>query len=124
MLLGVKSWQVATAAEATAPLIGPDTAVVPLQNGVEAPETVARVLGRRHALGGTCKVIARVAEPGRIVDVGLERLTTEDERSRFLSGYAQRRGLDDAGDAFLRRVEQLRERIAPDETRRLPPARD
>src|SRR5215510_7106081 len=35
VLLGVKTWQVAEAAEAMRPLLGPDTIVVPLQNGVE-----------------------------------------------------------------------------------------
>src|SRR5687768_17750733 len=37
ILVTVKSWQVSEAAEAIRPLVGPDTAVIPLQNGVEAP---------------------------------------------------------------------------------------
>src|SRR5437763_14887357 len=36
VLLGVKAWQVADAATALRPMIGPKTFVVPLQNGVEA----------------------------------------------------------------------------------------
>src|SRR6266487_4733394 len=37
VLVSVKAWQVPDAALAMRPLIGPDTFVVPLQNGVEAP---------------------------------------------------------------------------------------
>src|SRR5215468_3948563 len=36
VLLGVKAWQVQVAARALAPAIGPNTFVVPLQNGVDA----------------------------------------------------------------------------------------
>jgi 2-dehydropantoate 2-reductase len=45
ILLGVKAWQVNEAADAMQPMIGPDTFVVPLQNGVEAPSHLAAVLG-------------------------------------------------------------------------------
>lgn len=37
VLVGVKAWQVPESAHAIRPLLGPDTGVVPLQNGVEAP---------------------------------------------------------------------------------------
>jgi 2-dehydropantoate 2-reductase len=50
VLLGVKAWQVTEAAEALRPMIGPETIVVPLQNGVEAPSELAAQLGARHAL--------------------------------------------------------------------------
>ena len=38
VILGVKAWQVVDAAESMRPMIGPNTFVVPMQNGVEAPE--------------------------------------------------------------------------------------
>jgi 2-dehydropantoate 2-reductase len=47
VLLGVKAWQVPEAALAMRPLIGEDTFVVPLQNGVDAPSQLAAVLGKR-----------------------------------------------------------------------------
>jgi 2-dehydropantoate 2-reductase len=37
VLLGVKAWQVPDAAEAIRPMVGSETVVLPLQNGVEAP---------------------------------------------------------------------------------------
>ncbi|HEY7690235.1 MAG TPA: 2-dehydropantoate 2-reductase, partial [Dongiaceae bacterium] len=45
VILGVKAWQVREAAEAMRPVIGPDTFVVPLQNGVDAPAELSAVLG-------------------------------------------------------------------------------
>ncbi|MGH7536583.1 MAG: ketopantoate reductase family protein, partial [Gemmatimonadales bacterium] len=72
VLLGVKAWQVAEAAEAMRPLLGPRTFVVPLQNGIEAPERLAEVLGPAKVLGGLCRIIGYVVAPGHIRHVGVE----------------------------------------------------
>lgn len=72
ILLGVKTWQVAEAAEAMRPMVGPRTFVVPLQNGVEAPERLAEVLGAEHVLGGLCQIIGYVVAPGQIRHAGVE----------------------------------------------------
>ncbi|UCC86374.1 MAG: 2-dehydropantoate 2-reductase [Anaerolineales bacterium] len=72
VLVGVKAWQVPQAAQAMRPLIGPDTMVVPLQNGVEAPTQLAEALGSRHALGGLCKIISSLVGPGHIRHAGIE----------------------------------------------------
>lgn len=71
VLLGVKAWQVAEAAEAIRPLVGSRTCVVPLQNGIDAPERLAAVLGQRHVLGGLCRILAYIAEPGHIRHAGV-----------------------------------------------------
>jgi len=72
VILGVKTWQVAEVAPSLTPLLGADTAVLPLQNGVDAPRELSRALGAGHVLGGTCRVVARVAAPGRIEHIGVE----------------------------------------------------
>jgi 2-dehydropantoate 2-reductase len=64
VILGVKAWQVTDAARAMRPMIGPETVVMPLQNGVEAHEQLAAVLG------GTCGTISYVVAPGRIRSIG------------------------------------------------------
>ncbi|MDT8306637.1 MAG: 2-dehydropantoate 2-reductase, partial [Anaerolineae bacterium] len=66
VLLAVKTWQVPAAAAALRPLIGPDTVVVPLQNGVEAPDQLSAALGEEHAAAGLCSLITSVAAPGVI----------------------------------------------------------
>ena len=66
VLVAVKTWQLGDAARAMAPLVGPATMVVPLENGVEAPEELGQVLGAEHVLGGLCRILAYVVGPGRI----------------------------------------------------------
>ena len=70
ILVAVKAWQVTEAARALQPLVGPNTVVVPLQNGVEAPARLAGVLGDRHVLGGFCRIVSYISEPGRICQAG------------------------------------------------------
>jgi len=72
ILVGVKAWQVPQAAEAMRPLVGPETFVVPLQNGVEAPDQLVEVLGADHVLGGLCRIVSFVTEPGHVRHAGLE----------------------------------------------------
>jgi 2-dehydropantoate 2-reductase len=70
ILVGVKAWQVPEAARAMRPLVGPETFVVPLQNGVEAPAQLAAVLGDQRVLGGFCRIVSLIVEPGHIRQVG------------------------------------------------------
>ncbi|MCS6883003.1 MAG: 2-dehydropantoate 2-reductase [Oscillochloridaceae bacterium] len=72
LLVAVKTWQLIEAAPALAPLIGPETAVLPLLNGVEAHDILAAALGQDHVLGGLCRIIAYIAAPGVIRHVGAE----------------------------------------------------
>jgi 2-dehydropantoate 2-reductase len=72
VLVGVKAWQVPEAAEAMRPLVGPETLVLPLQNGLEAPTQLAAVLGDQHVLGGLCGLFCYVAGPGHIRHAGTE----------------------------------------------------
>lgn len=71
VLLAVKTWQVKEAAERLAPLLRPESAVLTLQNGVEAPDEVARVCGREHVIAGVCRLMSYVAEPGVIRHAGV-----------------------------------------------------
>ncbi len=72
VLVAVKAWQVPEAAETMGPLLGENTCVLPLQNGVEAPQQLIAVLGQEAILGGMCKIISLVAGPGRIHHLGAE----------------------------------------------------
>ncbi len=72
ILVGVKAWQVPEAAEAVKPMIGPQTVVLPLQNGLEAPSQLSEILGSQHVLGGLCGLFCYVAGPGHIVHAGTD----------------------------------------------------
>jgi 2-dehydropantoate 2-reductase len=70
VLLGVKAWDVRAAAEAIRPMIGATTGVLTLQNGVEAPIEVAKVVGKDHVIVGAANVRCLIAGPGRLRHVG------------------------------------------------------
>lgn len=72
VLVTVKAWQVSDAAKVMKPVVGPETFVLPLQNGIEAPSQLAAVLGHEHVLGGLCGLISYVVEPGHICHAGTD----------------------------------------------------
>jgi len=69
VLLATKTYQLDEAARSLQPLIGAGTAVVPLLNGVDAPDRLAAILGPGPVLGGLCYVGSYVAAPGVIKQV-------------------------------------------------------
>jgi 2-dehydropantoate 2-reductase len=70
----VKMYDLAAAASLIQPLIGPHTAVITLQNGVEAVEIVAAQVPRANVVGGVAYVAAVIAEPGLIRHTSLDAL--------------------------------------------------
>lgn len=70
VLLAVKTWQLAPVLEKLPALLGPDTAVITVQNGVEAPDQVAAAVGRAAVLPGIAKIFAQLDGPGRVVHLG------------------------------------------------------
>ena len=74
VFLTVKMYDVDAAAATLGPLLGPDTMVVTLQNGVEATDMVARHVGRARAAGGVAYVAAVIDAPGVIRHTALDAL--------------------------------------------------
>ena len=72
VIVGVKAWQVPEAARAIKPLVGPNTTVLPLQNGVDAVTQLTAELGRESVIGGLCKIVSFVVAPGHIRHAGFE----------------------------------------------------
>ena len=70
VILGVKAWQVPEAARAIKPIVGANTTVLPLQNGVEAVPQLVDELGRDNVVGGLCRIVSFVVEPGHIRHAG------------------------------------------------------
>lgn len=66
VLVAVKAWQIRDAVANIAPLLGRDTVVVPLENGVDAPEVLVETVGAAHAAGGLCAIVSFIVEPGHI----------------------------------------------------------
>jgi 2-dehydropantoate 2-reductase len=74
VLLAVKTWQLADAAAAIRPLLGPETVVVPLENGIDAPDVIADVIPGQHVLGGLCAIVSFIVTPGHIRHAAFEPL--------------------------------------------------
>jgi len=70
VLFCVKLWDVESAGAAIKPLVGPNTAVIPLQNGIDAAERLAPILGKEAVMGGVAQISATIAEPGVIRQTG------------------------------------------------------
>ena len=70
VLFCVKLWDVESAGAHIKPLIGPDTAVIPLQNGIDAAERLIPILGESAVMGGVAQISASITAPGVIQQVG------------------------------------------------------
>ena len=70
VLFAVKLWDTEKAAEQMKPLIGPDTRVITLQNGVDSYERIAPIIGAEHAIPGVTYVVSVIDRPGVIKQVG------------------------------------------------------
>jgi 2-dehydropantoate 2-reductase len=74
VLFCVKSFDTEAAAVAIRPVVGPDTGVLSIQNGIDNEDRIARVVGPGHVLGGTAQVFSVIAEPGVISHLFLGRI--------------------------------------------------
>ena len=70
VLFTVKTYHNSVAIPAMRPLVGPDTAILTLQNGVECHLQVAAELGPGHALPGAYWTASSVESPGVIASIG------------------------------------------------------
>ncbi|MGK2858138.1 MAG: ketopantoate reductase family protein [Thermoanaerobaculia bacterium] len=70
VVVAVKLWDTESAAKAIVPLVGPETTVISLQNGVEKDDVIAGIVGRDHLVGALTYIIARIVEPGVIAHMG------------------------------------------------------
>jgi 2-dehydropantoate 2-reductase len=86
----VKLWDLEHVAEQIRPIIGSQTAVIPLQNGVDAAERLIGVLGREPVMGGMAFVTGTIAAPGVIRQTGAYQQMTFGELDGRISERGQR----------------------------------
>ena len=70
VLFCVKLWDVESSGEQIRPLMGDDTAIIPLQNGVDASERLIPILGAHHVMGGTAVLTGSIVAPGVVRQSG------------------------------------------------------
>ena len=86
VVFAVKLADVEGAAERLRPLLHERTLVLCFQNGVEAPETVARVIGAQHARIGVAYIASAIAAPGIVRQTGtMQRMQVGPGAERYVA---------------------------------------
>jgi 2-dehydropantoate 2-reductase len=70
VLFAVKLWDTESAAAQIKPIVGPETVVIPFQNGVESIERLRKVLPERAVMGGSAYIATHIKSPGVIEHTG------------------------------------------------------
>jgi 2-dehydropantoate 2-reductase len=99
VLLSCKAYGLEQAMVDMAPAVGPDTAILPLLNGMRQLDLLDARFGAQHVLGGQCIIAATLDERGGVRHLNQSHSLTFGERDGSVSGRMQRitRELSDAG---------------------------
>jgi 2-dehydropantoate 2-reductase len=89
ILVCVKTRDTDHAAEMLRPLVGPQTIVTSLQNGIDAAERIGAVVGMEHVVGGATWISSAVEAPGVIRQVSAFRRVVLGELDGTLTQRTQ-----------------------------------
>lgn len=93
VIFAVKQYDTEAGANLIAPLIGDETAVISVQNGMDPQERLKTIVGREHVMGGATYITgAKVMSPGVVTHTG--------SLARFVFGECDGR-LSSRGERFL-----------------------
>jgi len=111
VIVSVKLWDTESAAEQIRPLVGPNTGVLSLQNGVIKDEILRRHFGDSAVMGGVAYVASTVARPGVIRQTGtMQRVVLgeydgrKSSRAAFLHEALVRSGVNAELSGDVRRA--------------------
>ncbi len=80
VILGVKLWDTENAGRAILPMVGPQTTVLSLQNGVESDDILESFVGAEPIIGGVAFIASSIGEPGVIKHIGAMQRVVVGER--------------------------------------------
>lgn len=111
VLFAVKSYDTASAAAVCAPLVGPETALIGIQNGIDNEDVLVARFGPERVLGGSTRIEATITAPGEITrfseparfDFGPWHGATGAREQRLLETM-RRCAIDSHLDADVRRI--------------------
>ena len=111
VILSVKLWDTEAAARAIAPIVGPETGVLSLQNGVVKDDILRGVFAPGQVMGGVGYVATHISRPGVIHQVGtMQRIVLGEydgnasERARFLHAALVKAGVNAELSGDVRRA--------------------
>ncbi len=106
ILLSLKAYDLEAAAESVAPAVGPDTAILPLLNGMRHLDVLATRFGGEHVLGGQCLISAVLDADGRVQHLNDTHLLAFGERDGSRSARAEAITAAFAGARFDTRLSE------------------
>ncbi|OIO86448.1 MAG: hypothetical protein AUK02_05895 [Anaerolineae bacterium CG2_30_58_95] len=89
VLFCIKTYDTERAAESIRPILTPETAVLSLQNGIDAADCVGRVVGMAHMLGAATWIASAIESPGVISQVSAFRRIVLGELDGRITPRAQ-----------------------------------
>ena len=111
VFLCVKLWDTQPAVRVLAKVMGPQTAVLSFQNGVQKDDLLRKLLGEKAVMGGVAYIGAGIARPGVIRHTGtIQRLVfgeldgSRSQRAAALLEACTRAGIDAELSADIRRA--------------------
>ncbi|WP_010665324.1 ketopantoate reductase family protein [Marinilabilia salmonicolor] len=99
IIVSVKAWQVKDIAQQLKPVIGKETMVLPLQNGVLASDELKEFLPQQNVLSGLCRIISKIDGPGKINHLAVDPTIVfgECDNSKTDRVYALEKVFNDSG---------------------------
>lgn len=101
VVIAVKLWDTETAARAIMPLVGPETGVLSLQNGVKKDDILRPIVGAKALMGGVAYMATTIARPGVIEHTGtMQRMVfgeyngRRSKRAETLLEFCLKAGID------------------------------
>ena len=101
VIFAVKLWDTEAAARSILPLIGPETGVLSLQNGVKKDDILRPLVGQKALMGGVAYMGTTIARPGVIQHTGsMQRVVfgeydgRHSQRAEALLADLQKTGID------------------------------
>ncbi len=104
IILSCKAYDLRAAADSFAPAVGPDTAILPLLNGIGHLDTLTARFGESRVLGGLCMISTTLDADGRILHLNDLHALAFGERDGALSARAQAIAQTMAGAGFEMRL--------------------
>lgn len=82
VIVATKAWQLPESIEQLKPLVGGQTMILPLLNGMEHMDLLLDAFGSDHVVGGLCRISSFIAAPGHITHVGVKPFISFGELNR------------------------------------------
>ncbi len=89
VITAVKAWQIKEVRNDIKQIIHAGSIVLPLQNGVLAPQELSEVISPKQVMGGLCRIISKIEAPGVINHFGVKPEIVFGEQDKTGSEHMQ-----------------------------------